>query len=304
MCHFFFVGKKPFHCSGPLASKIRRFLWSKKDEPFGKGYSVSEVPTTDGTSGYSNLTGSRQRDVARWTNFGGPIPVGGRKIYYSSEVPISRINTEFVLKRIRWIANSPPDPDAAGSAELDGVEVEVVHNSIGHQSSTSPPNPPAKGFQIHIIPSTPRTFQLTLANLPTSLPPSSPSSSTARPALIPEVRPSPIVTSQHLQPVASSSRRREEISPLPFPSAQVFQQREHWPIQVTRKDPKTVSDNQDAMERYFRRVDRNIRELSEYSNDRTIPGTASEEMAARFSWYEDELMNDFQKTFDHLCRDN
>ncbi|MBW0472362.1 hypothetical protein O181_012077 [Austropuccinia psidii MF-1] len=105
--------------------------------------------------------------------------------------------------------------------ELEGEKVEVVHNSIGDQSSTSPSHPPAKRFKSHIIPSTHRTFQTTLATIPTSIPPASPSS-TARPALIPEVRPSPIhqcrnspiVTSQQLQPVASSSRRREELSPL------------------------------------------------------------------------------------------
>ncbi|MBW0466332.1 hypothetical protein O181_006047 [Austropuccinia psidii MF-1] len=80
----------------------------------------------------------------------------------------------------------------------------------------------------------PHPFQPTLATISTSLPPALPSSSTARPALIPEVGPSPIpqsrnspiFTSQQLQPVASSSRRREELSCLPLPAAQVFQQRE------------------------------------------------------------------------------
>ncbi|MBW0473881.1 hypothetical protein O181_013596 [Austropuccinia psidii MF-1] len=184
------------------------------------------------------VNGSRQRDVARWTNVGGPIPVGGRPIYSSSEVPISRINTEGVVKRIRQIADSPPDPDAEGSDELDGEEVEVVYNSIGHQYSTSPSHPLAKKFQSHLIPSTPRTFQHTLSTFPTSLPPASPSSSTARSDLIPAVRPCPIpqyrnssiVTSQQLQPVASSSRRREEISPFLFSYAQIFQQRENLPI--------------------------------------------------------------------------
>ncbi|MBW0554508.1 hypothetical protein O181_094223 [Austropuccinia psidii MF-1] len=79
--------------------------------------------------------------------------------------------------------------------------------------------PPTKRFQSHIIPSTPRAFQSTIATLCTSLPSASPSSSTARTASIPEVRPSPIpksrnspkITSQQLQPVASSSRRREDV---------------------------------------------------------------------------------------------
>ncbi|MBW0489053.1 hypothetical protein O181_028768 [Austropuccinia psidii MF-1] len=88
-----------------------------------------------------------QRDVARWTNVGGPIPVGGRPIYSSLEVTISRINTEGIVKQIRQIADSPPDLYAEGSDELDGEEAEVVPNSSGHPSNTSPSQPPAKRFQ-------------------------------------------------------------------------------------------------------------------------------------------------------------
>ncbi|MBW0592082.1 hypothetical protein O181_131797 [Austropuccinia psidii MF-1] len=147
--------------------------------------------------------------------------------------------------------------------ELDGEEVEVVCNSIGHQFSTSPSHPPVKRFQSHIIPSTPRTFQPALSPIPTTLPPASPSSSTTRPPLIPVVRLSPIVTSQQLQPVASSSRRREEISLFPFPAAQVFKKRWHWPIQVTREDPNMEIENKDSVARLFRQVDGNIREVIE-----------------------------------------
>ncbi|MBW0503611.1 hypothetical protein O181_043326 [Austropuccinia psidii MF-1] len=119
--------------------------------------------------------------------------------------------------------------------------------------------PPAKRFQSHLIPSTPRNVQPTLATIPTSLPPASPISSHSRPAINPAVRPSPIqqsraspiVTSQQLQPEASSSRRREELSPLPFPAAQGFQKRDCWSIQVTREDPNTESENQDALARIF-----------------------------------------------------
>ncbi|MBW0511277.1 hypothetical protein O181_050992 [Austropuccinia psidii MF-1] len=98
----------------------------------------------------------------------------------------SQINTEGIVKRIRQIANSPPDPDAEGSEELDGEEVEVVPNSSGHPSNNSPSKPPEKRFQSQVIPSTPRTFQPTLATIP----PASSHSSHTRPALNPEVRPS------------------------------------------------------------------------------------------------------------------
>ncbi|MBW0575588.1 hypothetical protein O181_115303 [Austropuccinia psidii MF-1] len=114
----------------------------------------------------TELTGSRKRDVARWTNVGGPIQVGGRPIYSSSEGPISRINTEGIVKRIRQMADSPPDPDAEG--------VEVVLNSAGPPYNTSPSQTPAMRSQSQVIPSTPRTCQPTLATITTSIPPASP----------------------------------------------------------------------------------------------------------------------------------
>ncbi|MBW0483007.1 hypothetical protein O181_022722 [Austropuccinia psidii MF-1] len=145
-CHFCFLGKKPCCHPGPMASHFRRYLW---------------------------MTGSRQRDVERWTNVGGPIPVGRRPMYSIWAVPISRINTERVVKQIRRIANYTPDPDAEGSVELDGEEAELVNNPVGHQSSTSNSQPPDKTIQSCLIPSTPRNFQPILATIPTSLPPAS-----------------------------------------------------------------------------------------------------------------------------------
>ncbi|MBW0508174.1 hypothetical protein O181_047889 [Austropuccinia psidii MF-1] len=216
-CHYLFIGKKPCCCTGVPSSNVRRYLWSRRDGPFGKELPVSEAPTSDGTSGFSQ-----------------------------------------------------------------------------------------------VIPSTPRTFEPVRASIPTTIPPSSPSTSHARPALNPAVRPSksqkprnsPITTSQQLQPVASSSRRRDGLSPFLFPAAQVFQRRDCWPIQITRGDPNVVSEDHEAVARLFRRVDRNSREVIMYATDRTVPGTASEEMAAKFAWYEDELINDFQRTFDDLGTDN
>ncbi|MBW0566332.1 hypothetical protein O181_106047 [Austropuccinia psidii MF-1] len=76
------------------------------------------------------------------------------------------------------------------SDELDGEEVEVVPNSAGHPSNTSPSKPPSRRLQSQVIPTTPRTFQPTLATIP----PASPHSSHNRPSLNPAVRPSPIVT--------------------------------------------------------------------------------------------------------------
>ncbi|MBW0593742.1 hypothetical protein O181_133457, partial [Austropuccinia psidii MF-1] len=213
------------------------------------------------------------RDVSRWTNVGGPIPTSVRPpIHYSSEVPISRTNTDGVVKvvkKIRRIADSPSDPDAEGSDELDGEEVEVVPHSVGHSSSNSSAQPLSNRFQSQVIPSTPRTFQPMLASIPSTIPPPSPTTSHARPALNPAVRPSPVQpsrispmpTSHQLPPEASYSRRRDGLSPLPFPATQVFQRKDCWPIRVTREYPNEASENQDVVSRLFRRVDRNSREV-------------------------------------------
>ncbi|MBW0469342.1 hypothetical protein O181_009057 [Austropuccinia psidii MF-1] len=91
---------------------------------------------------------------------------------------------------------------------------------------------------------------------------------------------------QQIQPVASYIRRRENKFPLPFPVTQVFQQREGWPIWVTRDDSNMANDGEDSVASFFRRDDRSIREVITYPNDRVIPVTASEEMAAEFGWYE------------------
>ncbi|MBW0503556.1 hypothetical protein O181_043271 [Austropuccinia psidii MF-1] len=255
-CHYCYIEKKPCRQTGRQVSNVRRYLWSKKDGPFGKEFPVSEAPTPDAISGYSTY--------------------------------------------------------AEGSDELDGEEVEAVPHSSGHPVSSSPAHPPAKRLLSHIIHNTPRNFHPTLSTSPTSIPPASPNPSHTRPASIQAVRPSPIpqprnlpmVTSQQPQPVASTSRRREELSPLPFPAAQVVQHRDQWPIRVTREDPNTASENQDSVGRLFRRADTNSREVIMYANDRTIPGTVSEEMDSKSAWYEDKFINDFQRTFDDFGRDN
>ncbi|MBW0540436.1 hypothetical protein O181_080151 [Austropuccinia psidii MF-1] len=127
--------------------------------------------------------------------------------------------------------------------------------------NSSPSHPPAKRLQSHIIHNTPRNFQPTL----TTIPPALPNPSHTRPALnqevgpspIPQPRNSPMVISQQPQPVASTSRRREELSPFPFPASPVFQHWDQWPIQATREYPNTESYNQDGVASLFRRVSKN-----------------------------------------------
>ncbi|MBW0504410.1 hypothetical protein O181_044125 [Austropuccinia psidii MF-1] len=100
-----------------------------------------------------------------------------------------------------------------------------------------------------------------------------------------------MITFQQLKPVASSSRRREDRSPFLFLAAKVFQKRKPWPIRATRDNSNMANKGQDSVAKLLRRVDRNSGEVVMYANDRTIPNTASEEMASKFAWYEDELSN-------------
>ncbi|MBW0553955.1 hypothetical protein O181_093670 [Austropuccinia psidii MF-1] len=116
-CHFWFVGKKPCCGPGPVASNVRRYLWSKKDGPLGKNSWFLRALLL------MLLRDNLIRDVERWTNVGGSISVGGRLIYSSSAVPISRINPEGVVKRIRRIFDSPSDLDSEGSDKLSGEEI-------------------------------------------------------------------------------------------------------------------------------------------------------------------------------------
>ncbi|MBW0489324.1 hypothetical protein O181_029039 [Austropuccinia psidii MF-1] len=97
--------------------------------------------------------------------FWGPIATGGRSIYSISEVPFSRFNNQFFVETIRQTSDSPTDPDAEGSDELDGKEVEVLNPLAGHSSSSSRTQTPAKKGHSQVIPSAPRNFQPILSTV-------------------------------------------------------------------------------------------------------------------------------------------
>ncbi|MBW0491141.1 hypothetical protein O181_030856 [Austropuccinia psidii MF-1] len=115
---------------------------------------------------------------------------------------------------------------------------------------------------------------------------------------IPQPRSSPVLTSHSLQPVARTrTRRRGNKLTLPFPDTQAFQNRKNLPIRVKIEGKYAVA-------RFFRKFDKNSKEDIMHSNDIIIPGTAYEEMAVKLAWYKDELINNFQRTFDDFGRDN
>ncbi|MBW0473614.1 hypothetical protein O181_013329 [Austropuccinia psidii MF-1] len=128
-----------------------------------------------------------------------------------------------------WIAKAIPGPGKGGPSKNRKEGPPLLIGSKGM-------------FQSQVVPSTPRNFQPVLSTIPSSIPPPSPNPSASRPAIVSPAKPShipqprnyPMVSYQQLQLVASCSRRKEELLPFPFPSAQVFQKREHWTIPVTR----------------------------------------------------------------------
>ncbi|MBW0490520.1 hypothetical protein O181_030235 [Austropuccinia psidii MF-1] len=156
----------------------------------------------------------------------------------------------------------------------DGVDFEVINQLVGHSSISSSTQHPATKFHSNLIPSTPRNFQPVLSSAPSSVPPFSPKSSITRAILASPIKPSPIpqprqsqvLTSHQTQPVARTSQRRDNWSPLPFPDAQLFQTWEDWTIKVKREEQAVVNGGQYSLARSFRRVDRNSEELIVYSN--------------------------------------
>ncbi|MBW0543889.1 hypothetical protein O181_083604 [Austropuccinia psidii MF-1] len=70
-CNHCFVGNKPCQHPGALPFNIRPYLRSKKDGPLGKDLPISEAPTPDCTSGYSNCRGMRQGERM----LEGPLPL-------------------------------------------------------------------------------------------------------------------------------------------------------------------------------------------------------------------------------------
>ncbi|MBW0516153.1 hypothetical protein O181_055868 [Austropuccinia psidii MF-1] len=204
--------ERPCRHTGVPTSNVRRYLWSRKDGPFGKELQF-----------LGHLLLMELQGIPIVINLNTLIKIG-TDILDVVTGSRQRINTEGVVRRIRRIADSPTDSDAEASDALDGEEVVVVPHSVDHQSRTFSSKPLVNRFQSQVIPSTLRTFQHLLASIPTSLPPASPSPSHTRPALNKAVRPSPnqpprnspISTSQKLQPMVSSSRRRDGLSPLPF----------------------------------------------------------------------------------------
>ncbi|MBW0571245.1 hypothetical protein O181_110960 [Austropuccinia psidii MF-1] len=136
-CQFCNLGKR--NCSQAHYSfpENPRRLWSsiKKGGRFGLEAPVDEPPTSDATSGHSNLTGSRMRGVQQWNNtssswaaIGGSIHPQGNPIGVAPEVPILVTRKDGKLGRLKrnLVVQDEIDTDAEGSDEIDGEELEMT----------------------------------------------------------------------------------------------------------------------------------------------------------------------------------
>ncbi|MBW0495875.1 hypothetical protein O181_035590 [Austropuccinia psidii MF-1] len=129
-CQFCNRGKR--NCSQANYSfpdNPRRSLSSiKKGGRFGLEAPVDETPTSDATSGYSNLTGSRMRGVQQWNNTSSSWANIGGSIH-PKEIPLEwpqRFPFWSPEKMENLVVEDEIDADAEGSDEIDGEELEMT----------------------------------------------------------------------------------------------------------------------------------------------------------------------------------
>ncbi|MBW0580487.1 hypothetical protein O181_120202 [Austropuccinia psidii MF-1] len=189
-CQFCNLGKRNCSQVNHRFPDNPKRLWSsiKKGGRFGLEAPVDEPPTSDATSGHSNLTESRTRGVqnwnhttSSWASTGGSIHPQGNPIAVAPEVPIlvTRKDGRVVEWKRNLVVPEDLDADAEGSDELDGEELAVT-TPIQKRRFQSTPSPPVLACATNIE----------VQRSPQPLPPSNPS----------PTRPSPLAsTSTHGQ---------------------------------------------------------------------------------------------------------
>ncbi|MBW0562422.1 hypothetical protein O181_102137 [Austropuccinia psidii MF-1] len=171
------LGKRNFSQSSHNFPDNPRRLWSniKKGGRFGLEAPVEEPPTSDATSGHSNLNGSIIRGVQQWTNTssswantGGPIHPQGNHIGLAPEVPILVTRKDGRLGRLKrnLVVQDENDTDA------EGIQASTTTNEV-----IRPPQPPQPPIRSSTRPST-------LASTSTNIQP--PVASTFRGPMSPE----------------------------------------------------------------------------------------------------------------------
>ncbi|MBW0570001.1 hypothetical protein O181_109716 [Austropuccinia psidii MF-1] len=244
-CQFFNLGKRNFSQAHYSFPDNPRRLWSiiKKGGRFGLEAPVDEPPTSDSTSGHSNLTCSRMRGVQQWNNtssswanIGGSIHPQVNPIGLAPEVPISVTRKDGKLGRLKrnLVVQDEIDTHSEGSDEIDGEELEmttpVQASATNHEVIRSP--------QLPQLPIRSPTRPSTLASTSTSIQP----------------------------PVASTSR--DPMSPEP---ESIFETHCHWNITGNFTDQKRV--NKKVVTYIFAEVDA----LTEVFVDKAMKSAIPEE---------------------------
>ncbi|MBW0553210.1 hypothetical protein O181_092925 [Austropuccinia psidii MF-1] len=128
-CKFCNLGKRNCSQAHYFFPDNPRRLWSsiKKGGRFGLEAPVDESPTSDATSGHSNLTGSRMRGVQQWNNTSSCWPTL-EDPFTPKEIPL-----EWLQRFPFWspgkmenLVQDEIDTDAEGSDAIDGEELEIT----------------------------------------------------------------------------------------------------------------------------------------------------------------------------------
>ncbi|MBW0552362.1 hypothetical protein O181_092077 [Austropuccinia psidii MF-1] len=244
-----------------------RRLWSsiKKYGRSGLEAPVGEPPTSDTTSGHSNLTGSRMRGVqfwnhtkSSWASTGGPIHTQGNPIGVAPEAPIlvTRKDGRVVKLKRSLLVPEDLDADAEGSDELDGEELAVT-TPIQKRRIQPTPSPPVLACATN----------LEVQRSPQPLPPSNPS----------PTRPSPLSsTSTH------GSTSRDPMSPEP---ESIFDHCHFWNISGSFTDKNKA--NKKIVTTLFEEVDSLTEAFVDKATKSALPGEATRALPREAATYED-----------------
>ncbi|MBW0493418.1 hypothetical protein O181_033133 [Austropuccinia psidii MF-1] len=187
---------------------------------------VDEPPTSDATSGYCNLTGSRMRGFQQWNNTSsswanieGSIHPQGHPIRVAPEVPILVTRKDGKLGRLKrnLVVQDEIDTDAEGSDEIDGEELEITTPIQKRRIQSTSKSPVQASTTNNEVIRSPQ-------------PPKLPIRSPTRPSTLAS-------TSTTIQPPVSSTSR-DPMSPEP---ESIFENRRHWNITGKFSDQKRVN---------------------------------------------------------------
>ncbi|MBW0534979.1 hypothetical protein O181_074694 [Austropuccinia psidii MF-1] len=234
-----------------------RRLWSsiKNGGRFRLEAPVDEPPTSDATSGHSNLTGSKMRGVQQWNNTSiswanirGSIHPQGNPIRVAPEVPISVTRKDGKPGKLKrnLVVQDEIDTDAEGSDEIDGEELEITTPIQKRRIQSTSQSPVQASTTNNEVIRSPQ-------------PPQLPIRSPTRPSTLAS-------TSTSIQPpVASTSR--DPMSPEP---ESIFETRCRWNITGNFTDQKRV--NKKVVTSLFDEVDALTEVFVDKAMKSAIPG--------------------------------